>query len=69
MPDTTPTDDENYRRSSFSDGGNCVEIAIGQEHVRVRHSRHDTQGTLVFSHGEWAAFVAGVKAEEFELPR
>lgn len=68
MPDPTPTDDGLYRRSSFSVEGNCVEVVIDHDDVKVRHSRHGGQGTLVFSHREWVAFTEGVKAGEFEVP-
>jgi hypothetical protein len=69
VPDATPTDDGfPYRRSSFSGGDNCVSVAFTSDDVRVRHSRRGEQGTLVFSRSEWAAFIAGVKAAEFELP-
>ncbi|MBW0090026.1 DUF397 domain-containing protein [Pseudonocardia sp. KRD-184] len=56
-----------FVKSSFSASGNCVEVRrhAGGE-VEVRHSRHPTEGTLVFTSAEWAAFVEGVKHCEFD---
>jgi hypothetical protein len=53
-----------FVRSSFCSGGNCVEVAIEAEGVTCR----DTSGGLtIYSHDEWRAFVAGVKAGEFDV--
>jgi hypothetical protein len=65
--ESTPTDDGMYRESSFSGGGNCVQVYVNDQDVRIRHSVHHDQGTLVFSHSEWRAFLAGVKDEQFEI--
>lgn len=55
------------RISSFSGGGNCVAVTeMSNGSVAVRHSRRaDPQ--IIFTHSEWAAFVAGVKNDEFDL--
>jgi hypothetical protein len=55
-----------YRISSFSGGGSCVEVALSGT-VSVRHSARRDESTLVFTHEEWDAFVKGVKAGEFDL--
>lgn len=68
MPDSETTEEELFRRSSFSTQGNCVEVGNRGDHVVLRHSRHREQGTLVFSQAEWAAFVLGVKHGEFDSP-
>ncbi|MFC4586006.1 DUF397 domain-containing protein [Sphaerisporangium corydalis] len=58
--------------SSFSpDGGaNCVEagpLLDGSGRIAVRHSR-DREGTvIVYTRGEWDAFLAGVRADEFDF--
>jgi hypothetical protein len=36
--------------------------------VAVRDSKDTAKGAHVFDGSEWAAFVAGVKAGEFDLP-
>ena len=47
---------------------NCVEVAqLPDGSVGVRHSRRPDGAVIVYSRTEWAAFLAGVKAEEFEF--
>lgn len=53
------------RTSSFCSEGSCVGVAIGADEVRVVDTK--TDGALSFTAAEWAAFVAGVKAGEFDL--
>ncbi|GAA1998662.1 DUF397 domain-containing protein [Catenulispora subtropica] len=58
-----------WRKSSHSNGAtNCVEVArLADGSVGVRHSRRPDGAVIVYSRSEWAAFLAGVKAEEFEV--
>lgn len=57
---------EVYRKSSASaDTGNCVEVAKGTE-ILVRDSKDKAGPVLHFTTAEWAAFLAGVKAGEFD---
>jgi hypothetical protein len=62
-----------WRISSRSDaaGGSCVEagpFADGTGRVAVRHSHHRTDGpVIVYTRAEWDAFIAGVKANEFDF--
>lgn len=54
-----------WRKSSRSGaGGNCVEWADLGGAVAVRDSKNPTGPVLVFTPGEWAAFVEGVKHGE-----
>jgi len=54
-----------WRRSSSCESSACVEVGRVDGLVALRDSdRHDV--TLVFSPLDWAAFVAGVQAGEFE---
>jgi hypothetical protein len=56
-----------FRRSSFcTDAHGCVEVAVGKAAVRVRDSKGCGEQELTFTPAEWAAFVAGVKAGEFD---
>ena len=55
------------RTSSFCSDGSCVGVAIGPGEVRVVDTK--SSEALRFTPEEWAAFVAGVKAGEFDLPR
>jgi hypothetical protein len=49
--------------------GNCVEVLITADRVRVRDTKEGGLGSeLRFTHSEWAAFVDGVRKGEFDLP-
>jgi hypothetical protein len=55
-----------WRKSSLSGGeGQCVEVAFLDEAVAVRDSKDKTGPVLVFTPGEWSAFVGGVERGEF----
>ena len=56
-----------WRKSSRS-GGNtdmCVEVAFAGGAVAVRDSKDQSGPVLVFTPGEWDAFIEGAKAGEF----
>jgi hypothetical protein len=59
-----------WHKSSFSNGsgGNCVESAALPGGGRaVRDSKDRGRGPVLrFTRDEWAAFLAGVKAGEFD---
>lgn len=50
-----------FRRSSFCGESSCVEV------VRVRDGKQTFGHILEFTVDEWSAFVAGVKAGEFDI--
>ena len=57
-----------WMKSSYSGptGGNCVEVSLlagGQ--VAVRNSRHPSGPALMFSAGEWDAFIGGARDGQF----
>lgn len=57
-----------WHKSSFSGGGNgnCVEVAtLAAGWVAVRDSKDRSGPALVFTPGEWSAFLDGVRAGEF----
>ncbi|MBC3842750.1 DUF397 domain-containing protein [Streptacidiphilus sp. 4-A2] len=58
-----------FKKSSFS--GNqpdCVETAPTADGGRaVRDSKNPGGGTQYYTASEWAAFITGVKAGEFDL--
>lgn len=59
-----------WRKSSYSgnNGGDCVEVAGNLRVVVAVHDSKDPEGpVLVFSPGEWRAFVGGLKAGELNL--
>lgn len=56
-----------WRKSTFSSGGGCVEVADGGPVVHVRDSKDRGAGpVLSFDPDAWAAFLAGVRAGQFD---
>lgn len=62
-------EDCDFRKSSFSNssGSHCLLVAEKAGIVAVRDSKDPSKTTLVFNRDEWAAFVNGVKAGEFDI--
>jgi hypothetical protein len=58
-----------FRKSTYSGGANanCVEVALMADGVRVRDSKDRGGPILRFTFSEWAAFIAGAQAGEFDL--
>jgi len=58
-----------WRKSSYSTGGGeCVETAVlPDRRIAFRHSKHPDGAVLLYAPAEWRAFIAGVKAGEFDL--
>lgn len=61
--------DAQWRKSTRSGayGDNCVEVAFIDGAIAVRDSKDTSGPVLVFTSGEWDAFVAGAKDGEFDL--
>ena len=55
-----------WRRSKKCDAGSCVEIYEFDGEWHVRDGKNPDGPVLVFGRDEWAGFVAGVKAGEFD---
>ncbi|MEU3166858.1 DUF397 domain-containing protein [Streptosporangium sp. NPDC006930] len=58
-----------WRKSSLSgpNGGQCVEVAANLPGaVAVRDSKDPHGPNLLFTPGEWRAFVGGIKSGEFD---
>lgn len=47
----------------------CVEVSFSSDAVGMRDSRNPDGHVLVFDHGEWEAFIGGVEAGSFRLPK
>lgn len=60
----------NWFKSSFSaHNGGCVEIAHKQDGgVSLRDTKDRSNPPFNFTREEWGAFLAGAKANEFDLP-
>jgi uncharacterized protein DUF397 len=60
----TPT----WRRSGTCQGADstCVEVALSGPEVWVRDSKDAAGPILRFTPAEWAAFLAGARAGEFD---
>lgn len=57
-----------WRKSSRSSAnGQCVEWAELDQTVAVRDSKNPDGPVLLFTPGEWAAFVEGVKDGEADI--
>ncbi|HST66341.1 MAG TPA: DUF397 domain-containing protein [Mycobacteriales bacterium] len=57
-----------WRRSGTCQGADstCVEVAVGDGGVAVRDSKDAAGPVLRFTPAEWAAFLAGVRAGDFD---
>ncbi|MEU9243343.1 DUF397 domain-containing protein [Streptomyces shenzhenensis] len=59
------TDLENWRKSSYSGGGDgnaCVEVAPHPTHISVRDSKAPTRAVLTFPAAAFAGFLSGIKS-------
>jgi hypothetical protein len=61
-------DDGQFHVSSFCTAGACVAVTLEGETVSITERGDPGRLALHFGREEWAAFVAGVKAGEFDLP-
>jgi len=57
-----------WKKSSASDSGNCVEVAMHGPWILLRDSKDPAGPRLRFNAAEWSAFLAGVRCDEFDLP-
>jgi hypothetical protein len=58
--------EKDYRKSSFSGTGNCVEVAHTATGIFVRDSKNTSGPELQFTFAEWDAFAKGMHAGEFD---
>lgn len=57
-----------WRKSSYSNSGDCLEWRIDSDGVRLRDSTGGSSCELHLRHSQWRAFLAAVKAGEADLP-
>lgn len=58
-------DQLDWKKSSLSASGNCVEVARTSEGFAMRNSREPGGPVLNFTVDEWDAFIGGVHNGEF----
>lgn len=59
---------EQWRKSSFSGNGGCVEVADHCGMILVRDTKDHGHGPVQrYTAAEWRAFIAGVRSGEFGL--
>jgi hypothetical protein len=60
-----------WRKSPLSNppDNQCVEVSFSSNAVGLRDSRNPDGYVLVFDQGEWEAFIGGVEAGSFRLPK
>ncbi|MER0240804.1 DUF397 domain-containing protein [Streptomyces sp. HSW2009] len=65
---TAPSPNPTWRKSTHSNGqSSCIEVADGYPGVMpVRDSKDPHGPALIFDSTAWTAFVAGVKAGDFD---
>lgn len=57
-----------WRTASFSGENACVEVAVVPGYIGLRDAKLGSDSPiLAFTSEEWACFVAGVRAGEFDL--
>ena len=54
-------------KRSYTRENECVEVAFVDDAIAVRNSKDPAGPVLVFTRGEWDAFVAGAKDGEFDV--
>lgn len=60
-----PVEKLHFRKSSYSGNAEaCVEVATARTTTAVRDSKHLERGHLLFSLGEWRAFLEEVKHDQ-----
>ncbi|MEU2034106.1 DUF397 domain-containing protein [Nocardia amamiensis] len=59
-------DSLDWRVSSFTDNGTCVEVAGTPDTVYVRNSNAREAGAVAFTREEFSAWLKGCKAGEFD---
>jgi Domain of unknown function (DUF397) len=59
---------DRFRTSSYSGGVNCVEVRLLPDgRIALRDSKDQSLPPHHFTATEWTAFLAGVRAGEFDL--
>ncbi|MEU8343540.1 DUF397 domain-containing protein [Spirillospora sp. NPDC048832] len=57
-----------WRKSSYSEGGGCVEACARGTQRLVRDSKNPDGGVLTMRRDVWAAMVSQIKQGAYDLP-
>ncbi|MEU7902754.1 DUF397 domain-containing protein [Actinoplanes sp. NPDC049118] len=57
-----------WRKSTRSSSGNCVEVMTDPAAVLVRDSKNPDGPVLSFTRATFGDFLSGVRGSEFDLP-
>jgi hypothetical protein len=57
--DETPV---TWRKSSYSQGGDCVEVTCNSTRIFIRDSKDSYGRALEFTASEWAAFIGHIRS-------
>ena len=66
MDETAEWVDQWFRSTLCPNGPDCVEVAERPDGMAVRDSKDPDGPVLQFTWAEWAAFLAGVRAGQFD---
>ncbi|HSX09495.1 MAG TPA: DUF397 domain-containing protein [Candidatus Saccharimonadales bacterium] len=55
-----------WGKSTFCDGGACIEVAKTNGRFAVRDSKQPDSPVLLFTNSEWHSFILGIKNGDFE---
>jgi hypothetical protein len=55
-----------WRKSTFSGPNECVNVAHAGGDIAIRNSKSPEAGLLLFEQRGFAAWIAGIKAGEFD---
>ncbi|MBB5155121.1 DUF397 domain-containing protein [Saccharopolyspora phatthalungensis] len=55
----------NWRKSTYTDKYNCVEVAMTAARTAVRDSKNRDGETLNFTAQHWYTFLSAVKADQY----
>jgi hypothetical protein len=59
---------EQFRKSSFSGGGGCVEVRLLPDgHIALRDSKDLSLAPNHYTPTAWKAFLTGIRAGEFDV--
>ncbi|PKW12595.1 DUF397 domain-containing protein [Saccharopolyspora spinosa] len=55
----------NWRKSTYTEKYNCVEVAMTPETTAVRDSKDPDGGILAFNIRRWHSFLSAIKADHY----